>query len=157
MDAKQEPEPSVLESARQRRAGLRRAMVALEEAVARPAHGREAEWIAEMGNSLAGLQGAFDAHIEITEAPDGLFAEIVQMAPRLANAAKRLEKEHPVISRRVEDAMASFAGAPATPDDEWVAARRDAVTELLGLIVRHRQKGADLTYEAYEVEIGGES
>ena len=37
-----------------------------------------------------------------------------------------------------------------------VAARREAATELVGRIVRHRQRGADLIYEAYEVDIGGQ-
>ena len=30
-----------------------------------------------------------------------------------------------------------------------------AATELVGRVVRHRQRGADLIYEAYEVDIGG--
>jgi hypothetical protein len=32
---------------------------------------------------------------------------------------------------------------------------RDDVQRLLGEIVRHRQHGADLVYEAYHVDIGG--
>jgi hypothetical protein len=28
---------------------------------------------------------------------------------------------------------------------------------LLGLLVRHRQRGSDLVYEAYELDIGGET
>ena len=39
--------------------------------------------------------------------------------------------------------------------EEAVAAHREAATELVGRIVRHRQRGADLIYEAYEVDIGG--
>ena len=30
-------------------------------------------------------------------------------------------------------------------------------TALLGLLVRHRQRGSDLVYEAYELDIGGET
>jgi hypothetical protein len=32
---------------------------------------------------------------------------------------------------------------------------REEVTTLMGQLVRHRQKGADLVYEAYDVDLGG--
>ena len=32
---------------------------------------------------------------------------------------------------------------------------REEVTTLMGQLVRHRQAGADLVYEAYEVDLGG--
>ena len=41
--------------------------------------------------------------------------------------------------------------------DAWVESIRDAAITLMGLLVRHRQRGADLVYEAYDVEIGGET
>jgi hypothetical protein len=34
-------------------------------------------------------------------------------------------------------------------------ALRDGLTDLLAELVRHRQRGADLVYEAYSVDIGG--
>jgi len=34
---------------------------------------------------------------------------------------------------------------------------RDLGTALLGRLVRHRQRGSDLVFEAYEVDIGGET
>jgi hypothetical protein len=34
---------------------------------------------------------------------------------------------------------------------------RDRGTALLGQLVRHRQRGSDLIYEAYSAEIGGET
>jgi hypothetical protein len=40
--------------------------------------------------------------------------------------------------------------------DDWpLDDARDDVQRLLGEIVRHRQHGADLVYEAYHVDIGG--
>ena len=44
-------------------------------------------------------------------------------------------------------------GAGGTEDVEQV---RALGTSLLGRIVRHRQRGADLVYEAYEVDVGGD-
>ena len=43
--------------------------------------------------------------------------------------------------------------APVGEDD--IDDLRERATELLGHIVRHRQRGADLIYEAYETDIGG--
>jgi len=40
-------------------------------------------------------------------------------------------------------------------EEEWVDAQRDRLLALLGSLVRHRQRGADLVYEAYAVDIGG--
>ena len=40
-------------------------------------------------------------------------------------------------------------------DDEAVEAHREACIQLLGRLVRHRQRTSDLIYEAYAVDIGG--
>jgi len=36
-----------------------------------------------------------------------------------------------------------------------VAGHREAINQLLALLARHRQRGSDLIYEAYAVDIGG--
>ena len=36
-----------------------------------------------------------------------------------------------------------------------VLALREEVTALMGQLVRHRQSGSDLVFEAYEVDLGG--
>lgn len=36
-----------------------------------------------------------------------------------------------------------------------LAAHRDEITTLIHRLVKHRQRGSDLIYEAYEVDIGG--
>jgi len=41
------------------------------------------------------------------------------------------------------------------PDAEAVAAHREAATKMVGMLIRHRQRGSDLTYQAYQVDIGG--
>jgi hypothetical protein len=40
------------------------------------------------------------------------------------------------------------------PVDDLTALREEA-TALMGLLVRHRQTGSDLVFEAYEVDLGG--
>ena len=44
---------------------------------------------------------------------------------------------------------------PDHDDPEWVERLRSVLTSLLVALARHRQRGADLVYEAYAVDIGG--
>ncbi len=44
---------------------------------------------------------------------------------------------------------------PAERSDDENAAIREQALQLLTAIVRHRQLGADLLYEAYDVDVGG--
>ena len=41
------------------------------------------------------------------------------------------------------------------PTAEAVAAHREAATALVGVLVRHRQRGSDLVWEAYDLDLGG--
>jgi hypothetical protein len=43
-------------------------------------------------------------------------------------------------------------GAPTSPAE--IATRREQILEVLSLLARHRFNGADLLYEAYQVDIG---
>ena len=45
--------------------------------------------------------------------------------------------------------------APVSLDAEWAERIRGVLTSVLVALVRHRQRGADLVYEAYAVDIGG--
>lgn len=146
-----------LELARALRADLRRALGALEAALAGAAGRRTSVWVTEVAVALRGLQHAFDAHVESTEAPEGLLAEAVAESPRLANAADRLRAEHVVLDQLIDERMADFESPPVDPDDDWVDGQRERLTELLALLVRHRQRGADLTFDAYGLDVGGES
>ena len=42
-------------------------------------------------------------------------------------------------------------GSPAWPLED----ARDDLQRFIGTVIRHRQKGADLVWEAYNVDIGG--
>ncbi len=48
--------------------------------------------------------------------------------------------------------LARIDGDGELPDP---AALREEATALMGQLVRHRQAGADLVFEAYEVDLGG--
>jgi hypothetical protein len=138
----------------EQREGLRRSMVELEDAIAAPAHGREIPWVERVDSALRRTARAWSHHSDVTEAEGGLFEEIIQTAPRLANAVKRLRTEHVEIAAVLAHEIETTASK--STDDDWVGERRKAITELLGRLARHRQRGSDLTYEAFDVEIGGQ-
>jgi hypothetical protein len=94
----------------------------------------------------------FGAHVEVTEGPAGLHEAILDGDLRLANAVDALRLEHIEIAELIAD-LVSDTEAPVTPGD--VETVRDRGTLLLSRLARHRQRGADLIYEAYETDIGG--
>ena len=141
-----------LDAVRRRRAELRESLSALEYALSAPATGRAVIW-GEVVHEAAGRLGDdFAEHIDVTEGPDGLHQTILAGDLRLANAVARLTDEHAVISAEVAE-LVQATEAPVTPGD--VEEVREQGTALLGRVLRHRQRGADLIYEAYETDIGG--
>jgi hypothetical protein len=150
-------EPSVstrseLDAVRARRAELRETLSALEFTLAAPASGRAVIWGEAVHASLALLADDFSAHVEVTEGPSGLHQAILAGDIRLANAVEALTAEHGQIAAELASLVADSA-APVTPDD--VPDLRERATTLLGNLLRHRQRGADLIYEAYQTDIGG--
>lgn len=141
-----------LAAVRRRRAELRETLDALEEALAAPSPDRETKWGENVRGVLVEVADDFAAHIAVTEGSDGLHSEIRTSAPRLANAVQVLTDEHAQIVAEIAELM-RLCRPPMTADQ--VARIRDLGTHLLGQIVRHRQRGADLVYEAYEFDLGG--
>ena len=147
-----EASTSALEAAKGQRLSLRRAIAGLEEALAAP-DGRDA-LPARLGPALERLGEVFAVHVEVTEAPGGLYQEILENAPRLANRVARFRREHAQITAGIGQAVAECSAAT---DRASVQALRDHAVRLFADLVRHRKRGLDLVYEAYDVDIGGES
>jgi hypothetical protein len=59
-----------------------------------------------------------------------------------------------LIRGQVDNVLARVT-APAVIED--VDRVRDLGTALLGRLVRHRQRGSDLIFDAYDFDIGGET
>jgi hypothetical protein len=145
--------PALAETAR-RRADLHHALIAVEQAISSPALGRESDWSKEVMRQLQDLTHAIEEHIEVTERTEGLYEEISARAPRLSNKIDRLRDEHPELR---DASVALIAKLETTPVGEpWdLSEARDDLQRLLGRVVRHRQLGADLVWEAYNLDIGG--
>jgi hypothetical protein len=149
-------ESDALEAARARRGDLHRALLDLERALAGAARGRAQAWADSVRATLVRVCETFTAQIEVTDGADGLYHEVLAQAPRLSGAVNRLQLEHADIASAVA-AVDNRLDNPMPDADAWVDSIRDAAITLMGLLVRHRQRGADLVYGAYVVEIGGET
>ena len=148
----QDPQPTAaLESAARRRRELREALVSFEGALSSPLRDRET-WRRMVLERLDVLRAAFEVHVRETESEGGLYDEMAELAPHVSGKASRLREDHAPISGLIGDAYRGLA-APF-PADADLDQLRDDLQRLMGRIVRHRQQGADLVWEAYAVDIG---
>lgn len=141
-----------LDAVRQRRAELRDTLDAVERCLAAPGSDRSVVWGEQLHAAVDRLATEFALHVEVTEGAHGLHQAILSGDLRLANQVQALATEHPDIAAEIAE-LAAASDAPVGPGD--VAEVRERATSLLGRIVRHRQRGADLIYEAYQTDIGG--
>jgi hypothetical protein len=151
-----EASTGALEAAKGPRLSLRRALDDFEEALAAPSVGRTAEWAARLASVLDHLRTVWAAHVEVTEGPGGLYEEIMENTPRLANMIDRFTREHAAIGGELDAALGRLRGS-SDGDGTGAEGHRDQLVRLFADLVRHRKRGLDLVYEAYHVDIGGES
>jgi phage shock protein A len=144
-----------VEAARRQREALRKAMIELETAVASAS--RAPSWIEGLENRLERLQTALNDHISEVESTEGLITQVLENAPRLSNHVEILHADHRRLVLQARQALELLHSFGGEPDTDGVAALRDAVLELLGQLSRHRQRGVDLVYDAYDVDIGGQA
>jgi hypothetical protein len=148
------PEPAFVADLRRRRAELLDSVRAVEQALAAPAPGREQHWAERVHVALVELDADFREHIGITEGPGGLYGQLLGTAPRLASRVDRLTREHSVITGHINDVVARASDPSA---HEHVHEVRERTTALLAQLLHHRQHGSDLVFEAYAIDIGGET
>ncbi|MFE3448279.1 hemerythrin domain-containing protein [Nonomuraea sp. NPDC059194] len=146
------PAEDELLTLRMRRAHLHRACGALELALAAPPAGGAHDWARELAPVVARLREAFAAHVSIVEGPEGLFEEIRVEAPRLDGLLRRLHREHGEITAELAAAEQELSAS----DEAAMERVRARLTATLSALSRHRRRGADLLYQAYEIDIGGE-
>ncbi|MGI9607050.1 MAG: hypothetical protein ACR2P0_13015 [Acidimicrobiales bacterium] len=136
-----------LTAATERRVEMKTAISRVERAAAAPS--LKPAWRDDLVRELDELRIALDQHIAEVEGEEGLLAELTFDAPRLANRIDAVRREHPELCRQLD---AAIDRVKAT---EEVADVRTAVLDSLVALARHRQKGADLVYEGYSIDIGG--
>jgi hypothetical protein len=144
-------ERAELEALRRRRAELRESMGELEQALAAAATGRAVVWGERVHEALQALADDWGEHVSVTEGPGGLHEAILAASVRLANGVDALVAEHELIAADIAAALVA-SEAPVFEFD--VAALREQAVALLVRLARHRQRGADLIYDAYALDLG---
>ncbi len=136
-----------LSKAKQLRLELRDAIARLEDALAMASSGPD--WRSAVEGGLIGVRSALDAHVSEVEAADGLLADLVRDAPRLSNEVELTKNEHARLLVDIDVILSDLS-------DAEVGRIREQAMDLLRDLVLHRQVGADLVYEAYMTDIGGQ-
>ena len=156
-----EVEAQHITEVRRRRAELLESINALEQALAAPVPSGQIRWVQGASDALLELSGDFHDHVELTEGPAGLYARVIRTSPRLAHQVERLTQDHATLTELISELLTvvgKAAGTFARGDSMLVSLDevRDRGTTLIAALVRHRQRGSDLMYEGYSVDIGGQ-
>ncbi|MEV0157026.1 hypothetical protein AB0H57_25310 [Micromonospora sp. NPDC050686] len=113
---------------------------------------REARWRERLILRLAPVRAGFADHVRVTEGPAGRYAELLGQAPRLDRGVRLLTREHAAIAAGLAG-LQRAAELPGVPAEEL----RGRAGQLLRAMSRHRQRGADLIWQAYQTDLGGET
>jgi len=89
-------------------------------------------------------------HITDTEAPGSFYDDIVENYPNLAHASKKLRAEHGPLRDRVDALVETLS---TVRDDAGVEAARAEALDVLKALLAHRHRGAELVYDAYNVDV----
>lgn len=138
------PSEETVEEVAERRHELYETMRRLEAAVARPSG--LADWRIEIEAAITDLDKSLGDHIRRTESDDGLLAEILEDSPHLATRIADLETEHEELRTACRTAL--FMAADWSP-----TTLRRKTNILLARLAIHRQTGAEILYDAYNVDI----
>lgn len=137
---------------RRHRSHLQDAMAGFESAIRRPAE-HPGDWLADVTRQLAELAGALESHIHVHEGPDSFHADVLRGRPHLTPLVASLQRDHRRLSQDVDHLMRFLMDH--TPIDEPDVRARGLA--LIHQFSRHRERGADLVWEAFNVDIGGET
>ena len=156
-----ETEAQHIAEVRSHRAELLESINALEQALAAPVPSGQIRWVQGVSDALLELSGDFHEHVEITEGPNGLHERINRSSPRLAHQVTWLAQDHTALTELISELLTvvgQAAGKFARGDSMVTTLNevRDRGTTLIAALVRHRQRGSDLVYEGYSVDIGGQ-
>lgn len=128
---------------------LVRAMRSLGIAARAPA-GTDPAWADRVVNRVQLVRTAFVAHVESSEGVDGGYADAARSDGRLTFRAHQLAREHAALDSR----LTGLVDLARSPDVRPVAIRRP-VEAALAELRRHRERGADLVFEAFQFDLGG--
>ncbi|MFI5053669.1 MAG: hypothetical protein ACHQDE_04850 [Acidimicrobiia bacterium] len=131
------------------RGRLRDALVVFQLAAEDRGRPRD-EWVATVRRALAGLDDAWHEHVEFTEAPNGLFDELLDDSVEVAPDIDHLRREHTSVAAAMTRAGELMRSDSAGPDDAKLA---QSLSGVVKQVEQHRRRGADLLYQVYSVDL----
>jgi hypothetical protein len=143
--------PSVHDRIGPQRGQLREASERFQAAAADVTAAPDA-WILAVGGALSGLGDAWSAHVDFTEAPDGLFDELLDESFEVAPEVDHLRRDHEVLVAAMNRARELLASPTAGPDDTKLLQSLAGISKQVD---QHRRRGADLLYQVYSVDVSG--
>jgi len=111
-------------------------------------------WRAAIAAELAGLSQAFDRHVTEVEAPNGLFADVVSDAPRLAARVALLKREEESLRSGLDHALLELHDQRLMTNPHRVKALHALVHDLVNRLEHHQSRVVALSYEAVNTELG---
>ena len=138
-----------LDTVRRRRAELRESIAMVRAALADSAE--SVVWGERVQQEVARLALDFIEHIDVTEGAGGLHETIVEHSPRLQHAVDVLTAEHDEMEAEIAELAMAVEPPVMAGDVDTITVR---ATILLDRLVKHRQRGADLVYEAFHHDLG---
>lgn len=107
------------------------------------------DWEMKVREALTNLMTSLEQHVAEIEAPTGLFTEVIDVAPHLSSAVDSLRTEHQEMLEACGSALEAISGDGSGQANEI----RRQVLLLLGILAVHRQTGAELLYDTYNVDL----
>jgi hypothetical protein len=99
---------------------------------------------------MAGLGDAWHEHVEFTEAPNGLFDELLDDSVDVAPDIDHLRRDHTVVASALSRAGELLGADSAGPGDLKLV---QSLAGIAKLVEQHRRRGADLLYQVYSVDL----
>lgn len=112
-------------------------------------------WRDVMLGRLDELAETLNRHIEETEGPDGILAEVIVDSPRLCNETDRLRAEHVELGIQIAETRLTAATSDLGQDPHQVKALHLAVHQLLTLLDGHCHRSVRLLQDSVVLDIGG--
>jgi len=146
----QERNRQALAAVQERRDEFYEGILKLERAMATPAGDDPAGWAVDTAAAARAMRDVLEAHITETEAPGSFYDDIVEHYPNLAHAAARLQGEHEPLRRAIDELVQTLG---SVRDDDGVEQARQGALDVIRALLAHRHRGAELVYDAYNVDV----
>ena len=146
----QEQNRRALAAVQERRDDFYEAILGLERAMAEAAGDDQAGWAAEATTAALDLRAVLRHHITETEAEGSFYDDVSRNFPNLANQAARLRAEHGPLREGTDELIETLS---TVTDDAGVDLARGQALDLLKALLMHRHRGAEIVFDAYNVDV----